>query len=289
MYKNLKRTSTRINRANLGGVTHTLQKIMARGHFQKDKRYQDKCIHHNKKTTPKQGINMGAEMHNIVVTTPLGTMKNCGNQTNSEETELMKMKQRRTNRSPWQVETLTPLHPIEIAARAAEAGKTFIPSRDENSDCNDYDFQPSSSMYSDDVNEILGKRKAEQQQVKKDAFKQRKGQRIMVGRDNRRLLCDACEEGDDCEWEGVIGQEMKNYAEILETEESTNNQIRFHLYLFYVSSQHAPSAKGLRVPLPWCVELAVKEEYPGNGMWGYSFFKKAKAAHGEKVDREFIE
>ena len=105
--------------------------------------------------------------------------------------------------------------------------------------------------------------------------------RTLVPVKNQKLLCDDCEEGEPCEWDGEVGEELRNYAEMLENQDLPNNNMRFHLYRHYSFAQHGPSVKGLRVPLPWCVELAIKREYPGDGKSAYMFFKKAKASTEE--------
>jgi hypothetical protein len=96
--------------------------------------------------------------------------------------------------------------------------------------------------------------------------------------ENQKILCDGCEEGERCEWYEELGEELKNYGEMLENAEEPNNKIRYHMYRYYSRAKHGPSAVGVRVPLPWCVELEIKREYPGSGKSTYTYFKKAKTS-----------
>ena len=96
-----------------------------------------------------------------------------------------------------------------------------------------------------------------------------------------QTLCDDCEEEENCEWYGALGEEKKNYGEMLENEEQNNKRIRFHLYQYYSLAKHGPSVKGMCVPLPWCVELQIEREYPNEGKSAYTFFKQAKASESE--------
>ena len=251
--------------------------------------------------------------------TPQGNKRGCL-PTMSEEKEIMEAQAtavltsyKYTKYKPFPCQVGTPevlLHPIEVEARAFEAGmvavaKTFSPFGQWSSgESPKLKAQKtvSKAAYNNFVKDhsllvkekvttwkegvvLLGKkRELEDVLVNMESEKQTKKIRAMesIGSvESQKLLCDDCQDEENCEWHGEVGEEMKNYAEMLENEEDNNKQIRFHLYQYYSRAKHGPSMKGLRVPLPWCVELQIKREYPNGGKTAYTFFKQAKAAESD--------
>ena len=94
----------------------------------------------------------------------------------------------------------------------------------------------------------------------------------------QELLCSTCKRTKRmvCQWDGGIGLRMRLLANTLKLSrpDFSDWEIRYNLYKFYHHVMH-PEEK-TRIPLPWCVEVAVKQAYPGDGPnYHYQYYKKA--------------
>ena len=99
---------------------------------------------------------------------------------------------------------------------------------------------------------------------------------------NQPCRCDGCQDavqgkqGSLCEWDGALGRDMKMYSRTLD-ENLTNPQVRFQLYRWYHKAKHGTGVKGVREPMPWCVEQEIKRAYPSGepnkSYKSYTFFQ----------------
>ena len=89
-------------------------------------------------------------------------------------------------------------------------------------------------------------------------------------------LCMFCEVGMACEWDSIIGDQLRLCARRVHKANplATNRQTRFKMYQTYHSVVHGPTEE--KIPLPWCVERSIKMSWPlGLDEVRYAFYKKS--------------
>ena len=94
----------------------------------------------------------------------------------------------------------------------------------------------------------------------------------------KRDFCIKCGCDLECEWYDGVGEELMRLAENLrEIGAVRNNQeTRFAMYQNYTKIVHGRNTKGVRFPLPRCIETKIKNFFPNGEGEQYVGFKRQK-------------
>ena len=88
--------------------------------------------------------------------------------------------------------------------------------------------------------------------------------------------CRFCLIDKACEWDTDIGEDLRLFGRTLKEREplTADRNIRHLMYREYINKNYGWLAGTKRIPLPWCVELAIKQTWPGGLADGkYAFFQ----------------
>ena len=93
-----------------------------------------------------------------------------------------------------------------------------------------------------------------------------------------RDICIKCGLDLECQWYDGVGAELLRMADNLRDADAVRNnrETRFACYQNYVNIMHGWDQKGLRFPLPSCIEKKIKMSFPNEAGDEYVGFKRQK-------------